>query len=113
MPKNIIYIQLSTGEKYLVKELGNDRAPHAFMGYVMNHHDTDIPRGTIQTKVEGCATKKDMTELAKQCGFTKELHPFKGAFFTGTTKAKVRFTKTATLTLVQVELLRRVATQIA
>ncbi len=110
--KNVVIV-LSKGEKYLVKSLKNDAAPHAFMKYIIKNSDNTIPRGVIQTEVEGCARKKDMTELVRQCGFTGELLPLKEIFFAGTTTSKVRIADSVKLDESQLELLIRTAKLIA
>jgi len=92
-------------EKRLIKRARRDSAAYNFMNYMLGHQKQDVPRRVIQTTVDGCTGKKDMTELAKQCGFSTDLHPLKAVYFGGTTKTNVRFTATANLTAQQVKLL--------
>lgn len=99
-----VYAELAENKR-LIKKLRRDSAPYNFMNYMLGHQKQDITRGVIQTDVDGCATKENMTELAKACGFTKELLPLKAEYFGGTTKIKVHFRATAKLTPNQVELL--------
>ncbi len=91
--------------KHLIKKLRRDSAPYNFMNYMLGHQNQDTARGVVQSEVDGCAAKNDMTELAKACGFTKELQPLKAKYFGGTTKTKVHFTATAELARDQIELL--------
>lgn len=89
MQGNDIYLQFSDGTKAHVKHLRTDQAPAYFMRYMLVHPNTVIIKAVIQTDVEMCSQKQDMTELVRQCGFDKNLKPF---FFSGTTKDKVYFT---------------------
>jgi hypothetical protein len=89
MVGNDIYLRFSDGTKALVKRLRTDQAPAYFMRYMLVHPNTVIKKAVIQTDVEMCAQKNDMTELVRQCGFDKNLKPY---FFSGTTKDKVHFT---------------------
>jgi hypothetical protein len=103
----LVYAEF-TKEKHHVKKLRRDSAPYNFMSHMLGHQNQDIPRGVVQTKVDGCASKNDMTELAKQCGFTQDLHPLKSVYFGGTTEVMARFKATADLTPTQVRpLLKR------
>lgn len=86
---NDVYLQFSDNTKALVKRLRTDQAPANFMRYIMLHPNTSINKTIIQTDVEMCMQKQDMTELVRQCGFGKDLKPY---FFSGTTKDKVYFT---------------------
>lgn len=85
---NDVYLQFSDNTKALVKRLRTDQAPANFMRYIMLHPNTLINKAIIQTEVEMCSQKDDMTELVRQCGFGKDLKPY---FFSGTTKEKVYF----------------------
>jgi hypothetical protein len=86
---NDVVMEFTGNEYTIIKTLRTDQAPFYFLKYLMLHPDQVIPRGVIQSEVEQCKTKNDMTELVRQCGFGKEL---KNYFFKGTTKDKVRFT---------------------
>lgn len=99
-----IYAKLGD-EKFLIKKVRRDSAPYNFFDYMLGHQNQDIPRGIIQTKVEGCAGKKDMTMLASRCGFTKELLQLKAVYFGGTTKTVARFKASVNLSPSQMALL--------
>jgi hypothetical protein len=88
MMGNNVYLHFSDNSKALVKRLRTDQAPANFMKYIMLHPYTSINKAVIQTEVEMCSQKDDMTELVRQCGFGKSLKPY---FFSGTTKDKVYF----------------------
>jgi hypothetical protein len=103
--KGLVYASLAGGEKRLIKKLRVESAPYNFMNHVLGHQNKDIARSDIQTKVEGCETKLDMTELVRRCGFTGELVPLKSVFFGGTTKKNVCFKAAGNLTQSQLELL--------
>ncbi len=85
---NAIVIVLDSGEKIPLKTYRSGGALHEFMKHVINRPDKEIPRAVIQTEVEGCVTKQDMTELVRDCGFNRML---KIKFFPGTTANKVHF----------------------
>ena len=102
--KGEIYADLND-TKYLIKKLRRDSAAYNFMNYMLGHQNQDIPRGDIQTKVDGCAAKKDITELARLCGFTKDLLSLKAAYFGGTTKLRAHFKADARLSTQQVDVL--------
>jgi len=85
---NNIYLHFSDNSKALVKRLRTDQAPANFMKYIMLHPNILINKTIIQTEVEMCSQKDDMTELVRQCGFGKYLKPY---FFSGTTKDRVYF----------------------
>jgi len=93
---NDIVMEFTGNEYAILKTLRTDQAPFFFLKYLMMHPDQVIPKAVIQTEVEMCAQKNDMTELVRQCGFSKGL---KGYFFNGTTKEKVKFTPHANLPL--------------
>jgi len=99
-----IYVELANGEKRLIKKVRRDSAAYNFMNYMLGHQKQDISRGVVQTKVDGCAGKKNMTELAKLCGFTKELLPLKSLYFGGTTETNAHFKASADLNPPHVEL---------
>lgn len=82
------------GQSTVIKKLRNDHAPSNFMRYMLQNPDTFIDTAQIQDEVSMCSTKKDMTELVRQCGFSKDIKRY---FFNGTTKDKVRLVSTATL----------------
>ncbi len=85
---NDVIMYLPNGEEVIIKRLRTDNAPYHFMRYMTEHPDTFITKTIIQTDVQMCTQKRDMTELARQCGFKKNLKPY---FFAGSTKDKVRF----------------------
>ena len=89
-----------------MKKFRTDSAPYNFINYTLAHPDTDINRAVIQTEVEGCAQKQDMTELVRHCGFTAELLALKEVFFAGTTEKKVHFMSRALLSTEQVALVK-------
>lgn len=102
--EGIVYVNFAN-KKYLIKKVRRDSAPYNFLDYMLGHQNQDISRGVIQTKVEGCAGKNDMTMLASRCGFTKELLPLKAVYFGGTTKTIAHFRATAELTAHHISLL--------
>lgn len=90
-----IYIGIKGKEPVpLGSPLRFDSPAYNFMHYMELHNHASINRNDIQENVEGCKTKKDMTELVRAARFDKEL---KKIFFEGTTKSIVRFTPTKTL----------------
>lgn len=103
--RNTVHIRLESGRRYRLKKLRTDNAPLNFINYMSAHPDTDIKRGVIQTTVDGCAQKTDMTELVRQCGFTSALLPLKEAFFAGTTEQKVHLKSRVQLTNTQIHLI--------
>jgi hypothetical protein len=104
--EGIFYAEIGN-EKYVIKKVRRDGAIYNFINYVLVHQQRDISRTTIETEVQGCSGKKNMTELAKLCGFTNELFPLKAIFFGGTTKTKVLFKASANLNRDEVELLMK------
>lgn len=102
---NTVHIRLDSGKRYKLKKFRTDSAPLNFINYALGRPNSDIRRAVIQTAVEGCAQKDDMTELVRQCGFTGKLLPLKEAFFNGTTKERVRVVGKALLTNDQVDLI--------
>lgn len=86
---NEIILTLEDGRKSVIKKLRTDQAPLFFIRYLLLNPNQFINKTVIQTSVEMCAQKDDMTELVRQCGFDKNLKP---CFFSGTTKHKVYFT---------------------
>lgn len=93
---NDVVIEFNDGSYGVLKTLRTDQAPFFFLKYMIMHADQVIPKAVIQTEVEMCGRKSDMTELVRQCGITKNL---KKHFFLGTTKDKVMFTPFAKLPL--------------
>jgi len=102
---NTVHIRLDSGRRYKLKRFRTDSAPLNFINYVLARPNKDIKRAVIQTAVEGCARKDDMTELVRQCGFTGGLLPLKEVFFNGTTEEKVRIADKALLTRNQIDLI--------
>lgn len=83
-------IWVAGGEKIRIrKPLRRDGAPFNFLKYILLHPETLIARGIVQTEVEGCRTKNDLTELVRQCGFDTEL---KKAFFPACETKAVKIT---------------------
>lgn len=105
LEENIAHIRLDSGRRYRLKKFRIDGAPFNFIKYVLARPDTYITRAVIQADVEDCKQKENMTELVRQCGFTKSLLPLKEAFFAGTNEKKVRFTSRVPLTIEQVDLI--------
>lgn len=103
---NIVHIRLDSGVRYALKKFRIDSAPLNFIKYVLVRPDTYINRAVIQTDVEGCKQKENMTELVRQCGFTTTLLPLKEVFFAGTTEKKVRFTSRVPLTTNHLNLIK-------
>lgn len=104
--RNIVHIRLESGRRYKLKKFRTDSAPLNFINYILAHPDTDIRRAVIQTTIDGCAQKANMTELVRQCGFTTALLPLKEAFFAGTSEQKVRFSSRVSLTNKQINLIK-------
>ncbi|HJQ09055.1 MAG TPA: hypothetical protein VJ836_06255 [Candidatus Saccharimonadales bacterium] len=69
-------------------------ATYNFMHYMQTHTNQMVSILDIQ-ELDGCRSKNDMTELVRSAHFDKQL---KKIFFTGTTKAGVRFTPAKSLT---------------
>lgn len=93
---NEVVLEFNDGSYGILKTLRTDQAPFFFLKYMIMHADQVIPKAVIQTEVEMCGRKNDMTELVRQCGLSKNL---KKHFFQGTTKDKVIFTPYAKLSL--------------
>jgi hypothetical protein len=91
---NDVVLEFNDGAYGILKTLRTDQAPFFFLKYMVMHADQIIPKAVIQTEVEMCGRKSDMTELVRQCGISKNL---KKHFFLGTTKDKVMFTPYAKL----------------
>lgn len=91
---NDVVLEFNDGAYGILKTLRTDQAPFFFLKYMIMHADQIIPKTVIQTDVEMCGRKSDMTELVRQCGISKNL---KKHFFQGTTKDKVMFTPYAKL----------------
>lgn len=102
---NTVHIRLDSGRRYRLKKFRTDSAPLNFINYVLVRPNTDIRRTVIQTAVEGCARKDNMTELVRQCGFTGKLLPLKEVFFSGTNEERVRVAGKALLTNNQIDLI--------
>lgn len=102
-----IYAELPNGVKRQIKTVRRDSSHYNFMNYMLGHQKQDISRGDINTNVDGCEAKKNMTDLAMHCGFTKDLLALKPLYFGGTTETNARFKATTGLNPVQVELLMK------
>lgn len=86
---NEIVLTLDDNRNLVIKKLRTDQAPLFFIRYLLLNPNQLITRTVIQTSVEMCAQKDDMTELVRQCGFNKSLKKY---FFNGTSKTKVMLT---------------------
>jgi len=102
--KGDVYARLADGTKYWISTLRVDNDPYHFLDYLLKHPDTSLTGTIIRTEIKIDA-KYGMTELVRQCGFTKELLPLKPIYFPETTKTKVRFRQSAELTSSQIALL--------
>lgn len=91
---NSIVAMFPSGESVHIKKLRTDQGTYNFMQYLFTHQNKDIPLSVIQTEVEGCKSRIDLTELVRNCGFDKTL---KSYFFPGTTKRKVHFVSRASI----------------
>lgn len=102
-----ILIGVKGKELFPIKSLRIDSGPYNFMHYLQSHTDQNIGVGDIQL-IDGCQSYKDLPEVVRQLGFSKEL---KDIFFEGTRKKTVRFTPIKELSAPQqksyVELLKR------
>lgn len=85
---NEIILTLDDSRKSVIKKLRTDQAPIHFIKYLLLNPNQLITKTVIQTSVEMCSQKDDLTELVRQCGFDKSL---KSYFFSGTTRQKVYF----------------------
>lgn len=85
---------LPDGAKVEIKKLRTDSGTYNFMKYMFMNQGKYVPISVIQTEVDGCQSRKDLTELVRNCGFSREL---KGHFFNGTTKYKVHFNSRASI----------------
>ncbi|HJQ09212.1 MAG TPA: hypothetical protein VJ836_07065 [Candidatus Saccharimonadales bacterium] len=83
-----ILIGIKGKELFTIKSLRIDSGPYNFMHYVQAHTNQNIGIGDIQL-IAGCQSYKDLPEVVRQLGFSKEL---KDIFFDGTSKKTVRFT---------------------
>lgn len=99
----LIEIKLDNDTKYPVKKVRYEGAPYNFFRYILDNPSRIIDITEIHDRVKGCKAKKNMTELARQCGFSETL---KVGFFTGTSKEKVRLTQDVTLSSMQLDLLK-------
>jgi hypothetical protein len=86
----LIEIKLDDDTKYRVKKVRLEAAPYNFLRYLLDKPNTTIEITEIHDMIKGCKSKKDMTEVVRQCGFDETL---KAGFFNGTTKDKVRLTQ--------------------
>lgn len=83
-----ILIGVKGKELFPIKSLRVDSGPYNFMHYLQSHTNQKIGIGDIQL-IDGCQSYKDLPEVVRQLGFSKEL---KDIFFEGTSKKTVRFT---------------------
>jgi hypothetical protein len=91
---NDVVLEFNDGSYGVLKTLRTDQAPFFFLKYMIMHADQVITKTVIQTEIDMCRRKNDMTELVRQCGLGKELKQY---FFAGTTKDKVVFTPYANI----------------
>ncbi len=90
MQGNQLFAELRAGLRAPIgPPLQYGRTPYNFMHYLFAHPFQTINIHDVQEKVEGCATKTDLTELVRYCHFDKFL---KSIFFERTSKSQVRFT---------------------
>jgi hypothetical protein len=94
-----ITLWLSNMGSVSIKSLRTDGPQFHFMNYVLAHPTVDIGRALIQ-ELEGCATKRDLTELVRNSGFDREL---KQIFFPKCTQKTIRFTPTKEVSVLQAE----------
>lgn len=101
-----ILIGIKGKELFPLKNLRVDSGPYNLMHYLQSHTNQNIGIGNIQL-IDGCQSYKDLPEVVRQLGFSKEL---KDIFFDGTSKKTVRFTPVKELSTQQqkgyVELLK-------
>lgn len=83
-----ILIGIKGKELFPVKNLRVDSGPYNLMHYLQAHSNQNIGIADVQL-IEGCQSYKDLPEVVRQLGFSKEL---KDIFFDGTSKKTVRFT---------------------
>ncbi len=83
-----ILIGIKGKDLFPLKSLRIDSGPYNFMHYIQSHTNQNIGIGDIQL-IDGCQSYKDLPEVVRQLGFSKEL---KDIFFEGTSKKTVRFT---------------------
>ncbi len=83
-----ILIGIKSKELFPVKNLRVDSGPYNLMHYLQAHTNQNLGIGDIQL-IDGCQSYKDLSEVVRLLGFTKEL---KQIFFAGTSKKTVRFT---------------------
>lgn len=83
-----ILIGIKGNELFPVKNLRVDSGPYNLMHYLQTHTNQNVGIGDIQL-IDGCQSYKDLPEVVRQLGFSKEL---KDIFFDGTSKKTVRFT---------------------
>lgn len=83
-----ILVGIKGKELFPLKNLRIDSGPYNLMHYLQTHTNQNIGIGDIQL-IDGCQSYKDLPEVVRQLGFSKEL---KDIFFDGTSKKTVRFT---------------------
>lgn len=99
-----ICAEADDGKLYMIKTLRADSTPYRFIDYVLSHRDEKITGTVIRTAIKADGVH-NMSELVRQCGFTKNLLPLKPVFFPGTSKTAVRFRRTAELDSEQMDIL--------
>lgn len=83
-----ILVGIKGKELFPIKSLRIDSGPYNLMHYLHAHTNQNVGIGDIQL-IDGCQSYKDLPEVVRQLGFSKEL---KDIFFDGTSKKTVRFT---------------------
>jgi hypothetical protein len=110
MRGGFVCIAITGHEIYRIAKLEQNGSYHLFMDYLLatENADVDITIDEIK-KLKGLAASKDLTEIARHCGFDKVL---KKAFFTTCKEDKIRFTSNARLDNEQVEAVKRQAAKL-
>lgn len=87
-------------EQLTLRQLRVDGAEYNFINFVLARPNTNISRGDVQTLIEGCATKDDLTEIVRYCGFNKSL---KKLFFPTCSQLRVMFRPSVQISRSQAE----------
>jgi hypothetical protein len=101
MRGRLVCIAITGDNAYPIARLEENGTHHKFMNYLTaaDNSDIDITINDISS-IKGLQSTRDLTELARHCGFSKQL---KEAFFKTSKHGKVRFRPTAYLNDKQVE----------
>lgn len=84
---NIVTLWLSNGGSIPIKSLRTDGPQYNFINYLLAHPNTNISRGDVRLKIDGCNDIDDLTEIVRYCGFDKQL---KRLFFEHCTQLRVQ-----------------------